>query len=286
MMRIWMRFRTTRGTACGTICGMTCAALFAVCALSAGAVEVDEEANHWIISTDLYTLHMKIENRAGYDQAFPTPGPDAVSLFGEGQIRNFYHAANYDGWVHWGNIVDAEVVSNANKTLIMQFEMDDGNSKEYHITATYWDGAPYWKHELVVKATKPVLSLSNGHEPMVEPRNGLGNNNEYLAWEDPIPHVAFANGNGYFALYTEVGTTFAAPAWAPDGRMHLLHNDLGVQLAEGQSSDPLVYYMAIGPGDLDDAHELAETVTEEPASLSVDPIDRLAARWAELKRNR
>ena len=266
-------------------------ALLAACAMNLNAVEVDEDGDVWVIETDSYTLHFKTAAQAGYDQVFPSTdlnNPDApkseMSLFGAGQGRTLYHSHNYAGWKDWGAATDVEEVSNANNTLVMRYEIDDGASKLYRVTATYWDGAPYWKHELVVEAKAPVLSLGSGHEPMVEPRNGQGANNEYIIWEDPFPHVAFANENGYFALYTEVGTVREFNGWGGgDGRMDLVHNDLGVNLGDGDMSEPLVYYMATGIGDLDDAHDLAEVVTEEP-SLAVNPTGKLAARWAQLKR--
>ena len=264
----------------------TIAAVFcflAAFAFDLGAVQVDENGGVWIIQTDSYELHFREAARAGYSQVFSSIEPEAESLFGAGQARTFYHAANYNGWKDWGTAVEVEEVSNANSTLIMKYTIDDGDSKVYEVTATYWDGAPYFKHELVVTAKNAVLSLGNGHEPMVEPRNGAGGGNEYLVWDDPFPHVAMANDNGYFALYTESGTA-RHHAWQADGRMDLVHDDLGVNLKADDSSDPLIYYIAVGKGGLDDAHDLAEQVTEEPASLSVDPKNKLATRWAQLKR--
>ncbi len=250
-----------------------------------GAVEVDENGGVWTIQTDSYVLHFKVAAQAGYSQAFPSTEAGAESLFGAAG-RNFYHSANYAGWTDWGMAVDVKEISNTNKTLIMKYTVDDNKSKVYEVTATYWDGAPYFKHELVVTAKNPVLSLSHGHEPMVEPHNGKGAGNQYMEWDDPFPHVAMETDGSYFAMYTEVGATAFNAAWGGggDGRMHLLHNEQGVNLKEDESSDPLVYYLALGPGDLDDAHELADQVTEEPASLSVDPKDKLATRWAQLKR--
>ena len=262
------------------------AAVFAaVGAVEAFAVNVSENDGVWIIETDTYVLHFRETNRAGYAEIYPSTQLDAVSLVGPDQPRTFYHSAQYDGWVQWGNATDVEEILNANKTLIMEYEVDDGNSKRYLVTATYWDGAPYWKHEVVVEAKNPVVSFSDAHEPMSEPRNGMGANNEYQAWDDPIAHAAFANENGFFAFYTEMGSAIAVGEWQADGRMHLNHNALGVQLEEGGLSDPLVYYMAAGTGDLNDAHELADIVTEVPASLSVDPMEKLAAHWADLKRS-
>ena len=259
------------------------AVLLAAFAFDLGAVQVDEKAGVWIIETDSYKLHFREQAQAGYSQAFPSLNADEKSLIGAGQGRTFYHSSNYNGWKDWGAAADVEEISNANNTLIMKYVMDDGDSKLYEITATYWDGAPYFKHELVVTAKNPVLSLGNGHEPMVEPRNGAGAGNEYMVWDDPFPHVAMANDNGYFALYTESGTA-RHHAWQGDGRMDLVHDDLGVNLKADASSEPLVYYIAIGKGGLDDAHDLADQVTEVPASLSVDPKNKLATRWAQLKR--
>ncbi|MDE0021250.1 MAG: hypothetical protein OXT69_07700 [Candidatus Poribacteria bacterium] len=265
----------------------TIAAVFcflAAFAFDLGAVQVDENGGVWTIQTDSYELHFKVAAQAGYSQVFPSIEAGAESLFGAGQGRNFYHAANYNGWKDWGTAVDVEEVSNANSTLIMKYTLDDGDSKVYEVTATYWDGAPYFKHELVVTAKNAVMSLSDGHEPMVEPRNGKGAGNQYMEWDAPFPHVAMESDGAYFAMYTEVGTTAFNAAWNTDGRMHLLHNEQGVNLQADASSDPLVYYLAIGPGGLDNAHDLAEQVTEEPASLSVQPQNKLAARWAELKK--
>ena len=261
------------------------AVLLAAFAFDLGAVQVDENNGVWIIETDSYVLHFRTSERAGYSQVFPSTNAGESSIFGANKDRTFYHSANYNGWQDWWAMTEAEEISNANNTLVMKYTIPDRDIKEYVVTATYWDGAPYWKHEVVVNALNDVPSFSGGHEPMCEPKNGLGGKNQYQSWEEPFPHLAVvADEIGYFAMYTEVGTAALDANWGGgDGRMHLIHDNVGVNLKKDASSEPLIYYLATGKGNLDDAHELADQVTEEPA-LSVDPKNNLSVRWAELKR--
>ena len=66
--------------------------------------------------------------------------------------------------------------------------------------------------------------------------------------------------------------------------MDLTHDNIVVNLATGEMSDPIVYYMATGTGDLDDAHELADIVTKTPAEvLAVSAKAKLATSWGDLK---
>ena len=242
----------------------------------ASAVSVSEDNGVWIIETDGYTVHFREANRAGYSQAIAEGG----SLLGADQARTIYHSSNYAGWRDWGAAAEVSVVEEGAGYLVMKYVMDDGGSKLYHVTATYWDGVPYFKHELAIEASAALASLSNGHEPMCEPRNGKGAENEYAVWDDPFPHVALANGDGYFAMYTENGTA-RMHAWQADGRMDLVHDNLSQDLTAGQTSDPIAFYMAVGSGGLDDAHMLADSVTDVPTS--VDPAGKLTSTWAAVK---
>lgn len=251
----------------------------AVLALGAGhasAVSVSEADGVWVIETDGYTVHFREAAQAGYSQAIA----DGGSLIGADQGRTVYHSSNYGGWRDWGAAVEASIVEEGAGYLVMKYVMNDGGSKLYHVTATYWDGVPYFKHELSIEASAALASFSNGHEPMCEPRNGKGAENEYQVWEDPFPHVAFANGDGYFALYTENGTA-RMHGWQADGRMDLVHDNLSQDLTAGQSSDPVAFYFAVGTGGLDDAHALADSVTDIPTS--VDPAGKAASTWAAVK---
>ena len=247
------------------------------------AVKVEDAGAEWIIETDMYRVHWKVAAQAGYSKAFAEGNKNSL-IGGGGGSRSFYHSANYAGWKDWGAAAKVEVVEEGGGKLVMSYEMDDGGSKIYHVTATYWDGVPYFKHEVVVEAKSKVVSFSDGHDPMWEPRNGQGAKNEYELWDQPFPHVAMANDDGYIALYTEVGTA-RKHAWQADGRMDLVHDNVGVNLKKGAKSDPLVYYIAVGKGDLTDADKLADSVTKEPSSvLSVSPKAKLTTTWGDLKR--
>ena len=148
--------------------------------------------------------------------------------------------------------------------VVVEYTMFDGASKTYTCTATYWDGEPYFRHEVVVDAN-----------------TGTGAVNAYEEWTEPIPHVAFSSKYGFFALYTELGSARAHEAWEADGRMDLVHDSLGKRLTKGDRSDPIVYYLAVGAGDLGDAHALASDV--RTSILSVSPKARLASVWADMK---
>jgi hypothetical protein len=254
--------------------------LLLAASIAAHAVSVKKEGADFVIETDMYTVGWKTAAQAGYFGGIPKGSK--ANVLGIGQGRVLYHSANYAGWKDWGALSDSKEIEKAAGKFVMQWKMDDGGSKIYWVNATYWDGVPYWKHELVVEAKADVVSFSDGHEPMVEPRNGLKNN--YEQWNDPFPHVAVSNDNGYFALYTEKGVGRLHVGWAPDGRMDLVHDALGKALKKGQKSDPLVYYMALGKGAGKDAHALATEVTKEPTGgLAVSPKGKVATTWALLR---
>jgi len=244
------------------------------------AATLDEDGVDWTITTDQYTINWNTTAQSGYNSIIHA-GTGDIDLFGAGG-RNVYHSANYAGWKDWGAAVEADVVEEAAGKIVLSFEMDDGASKIYHATATFWDGVPYWKNEIVVEAVDDVASFGDGHEPMCEPRAG-GADNEYQKWDDPFAHAAFSNDDGFFAMYTEMGAA-RTHAWQADGRMDLTHDNLVVNLNGGEMSDPIVYYMATGIGDLDDAHDLAEIVLKEPAEvLAVSAKAKLATSWGDLK---
>jgi hypothetical protein len=255
--------------------------LMVVGAVGGHAATLDEDGANWTITTDLYTITWNTDAQAGYSSIIPA-GNDEIDLFGAGG-RNVYHSANYAGWKDWGAAAEADVVEETAGKIVLSFEMEDGASKVYHATTTFWDGVPYWKNEVTVEAVADVASFGDGHEPMCEPRAG-GADNEYEKWDAPFAHVAFANDNGFFAMYTEEGAA-RTHAWQVDGRMDLTHDNLVVNLNEGEMSDPIVYYMATGTGDLDDAHDLADIVTKLPAEvLAVSAKAKLATSWGDMKR--
>ena len=266
-----MMFRKT------ALCLLASAAV-ALGASDAFAVSVTESDGVWVIETDSYVVHFKTAAQAGYSQAFAEGG----SLLGANQGRTVYHSHNYDGWKDWGAASEVNVLEEGANHLVINYLIQDAGSKVYNLTATYWDGVPYFKHELSIDASAALPSFGSGHEPMCEPRNGKGAENEYALWEEPLHHVAFANSDGYFAMYSEQGTARIFVGWQGDGRMDLVHNDLSQDLAAGESSDPIAFYFAVGSGGLDDANALADRVTEIPTA--VEPSGKLASVWGSVKK--
>ncbi len=249
-------------------------------AIGGHAAALDEDGVDWTVTTDQYTINWNTAAQAGYNSIIPA-GNGEIDMFGAGG-RNVYHSANYAGWTDWGASAEADVVEETASKIVLNFQQDDGASKIYHLTATFWDGVPYWKNELVIEAVAGVTSFSDGHEPMCEPRGG-GAANEYETWDDPFGHAAFANDDGFFAMYTELGTA-RTHVWQADGRMDLVHDNIQVNLDQGEMSDPIVYYMATGTGDLDDAHDMANIVTKTPAEvLAVSAKAKLATSWGDMK---
>ncbi|MBM3216209.1 hypothetical protein FJZ36_14990 [Candidatus Poribacteria bacterium] len=255
-------------------------ATFLTISLAATAATAKKDGANWLIETDMYTVKWKTNAQAGYDGAWAKG--NAKSIIGEGQGRTLYHSANYAGWKDWGICTSVKELEKAPGKVALEYTIDDGASKKWIVTATYWDGVPYFRHEVVVEAKDAVVSFSDGHEPMLEPRNAL--KNEFLDWKDPFPHGVVGNENGYFAMYTEKGTVELFAGWAPDGRFHLVHNALGKALKKGEKSEPLVYYMAVGSGKAKDAHDIAGDVTKEPkGGLAVSSLGKLATSWGEIK---
>ena len=273
----------------------------AVWTSSSPAVTIDgtKKDNVIKIETDTYRVHWKVQRQAGYITAFAKKGGKELQIMeGDGEGRRLYHSANYAGWKDWGHVGDFEILEEKAGMAKLQFTMIDGDSKEYICTATYWDGSPLVKHEIVVKAVKAITSFSDGHEPMYEvrgPSKGLkmwpskGNNG-------PFAHTAFWTKDGAFsALYATDPLVEARefPAWANGlgaGRMDLVHNALGKNVAKGKLSDPIVYWVAFGVGDDKDADALADVVAEvgqgdlEPQAVNAQ--GKLSTTWGALKNSR
>ena len=116
------------------------------------------------IKTDTYEVHWKTGAQMGYMVALVK----GKALFDDKIGRRLYHSANYAGWKDWGGLVDFEILDQTRSMAKIKFVSDDGASKEYICVATFWDGTPPIKHEVMVKAKKDLVSFSDGHEPMKE----------------------------------------------------------------------------------------------------------------------
>ena len=256
-----------------------------VCSYVANAVTVSENDQAVIIETAMYEVHWKKGAQMGYTTAMVNG--NAV-IEGDAEGRRMYHSANYNSWRDWGALSDWELVDNSPGMAVVRYESNDGDRKLYAVMATYYDAVEFIRHDVTVEniSGQTVMSFSDGHEPMFEVRGPVAGMSDSA---DPIPHVAFWNAAGYGALYTEMGTQEPFPDWANalgNGRMHLVHNALGVELNPGQTSDPIVYYVAFGRGGEAEANALASRVTEPvDVGTAVEPHNKLTTTWGALKRS-
>ena len=247
----------------------------------ADAVSVSDDADVVIIETQNYEVHWKKAAQMGYTTAIV--GGSAI-IEGDGESRRLYHSANYNSWKDWGELASWEVVNESPGRATVKFVSNDGDRKEFTVMATYYDAVEFIRHEVTVTNVggQSTPSFSDGHEPMFEIR---GANDGIAGWETPIHHAAFWNSAGFGALYTEMGTHRTFPDWANgagNGRMDLVHNDLGVDLNAGDVSDPIVYWVAFGAGGEAEANALAAVVTEAVVT-AVQAKDKLATTWGTLK---
>jgi len=252
------------------------------------AVDVDEKGKDHsgrqavVVKTAQYEVHWKKEQQMGYSGAFWGDSKDSIIEGGQG--RNLYHSSNYAGWKDWGALTDVKVLEKGGGKAVVQYESFDGQNKEYICVATYYDNANWIKHEVTVKAKgADVTSFESGHEPMFEPRSPLVKG--FKKWTAPYPHVAYWTDVGHFAaLYGEKATDSRDfPAWAPNGRMDLVHDGLGQKVKKGEESEPIVYYVAFGEGKSAEANALAEEVLKEVKPGAVSSYRKLSTTWGEIK---
>lgn len=133
----------------------------------------------------------------------------------------------------------------------------------------------YIKHEITITNTGAATpSFKSGHEPMFEMN---GTNERIEVFSDPFPHAVYWTSGGTFgALY---GPN-AQEARNHGTRMDLLHDNLSVDIAAGESAT-VVYYVAFGPGGANEGHNLAEHVEEEPTVVS--PTGSLTTTWGSIR---
>ena len=249
---------------------------------SSAAVEIDGKKGDPVIEikTDTYEVHWKTGAQMGYMIAFAEGEP----VFEAMQGRRLYHSANYAGWKDWGSLVDFKILDQTRTMAKLEFVSDDGASKEYICVATFWDGSPLIKHEVTVKAKKTVVSFSHGHEPMYEVKIPA---KDQANWESkgdkgPFAHNAFWRDGNFSALYA---THPKGKSRIHANRMDLVHDDLGKEVKAGQTSDPLVYFVAFAPGGKAEAHALADEVaTGGPKNLTtVEASGKLSITWGAIK---
>ena len=244
----------------------------------ADAVTVSDGGDFIKIETAKFELHWKKGAQMGYTTAII----DGIEFMTDDTVgRRLYHSSNYDGWKDWGALTSWEIVDESIDRTTVKFVSNDGGSKEYNVMATFYDGADFIRHELIIKnvGSAAFKSFASGHEPMFEPRVTTAG---LKLWETPIQHVAIWTNAAFAALYTETGTARAHAGWQTNGRIDLTHDDIGADVAAGAMSDPLVYWVAFAKGGEAEATALAGAVTK-PVAISVEPAGKLATRWGAIK---
>ena len=243
------------------------------------------------IETDMYKLEWKTGKQAGYISAWVKKGNNELLLFkGFNQGRRFYHSSNYaGGWKDWGVLDDIKIVENKGGVAKVEFTMNDGTSKDYICTATFWDGHPLIRHEVKIKAKANVTSWQSGHEPMYEVWSPIKGLQKWDAGGGLFGHVAFWTGDAFSAVYATdpAGVARAHPGWQVHGRVDLQHDALGKALKKGATSDPLVYWVAFGVGRDTEAHDLAQTVadvgTGDLKPQAVNARGKASTTWGAIK---
>lgn len=245
------------------------------------AVNVSEDGDYVIIETLGYKVHWKKGAQMGYMEAFVDGSPDSIiGVAG----RAFYHSSSYaGGWNDWGELLNWEIVEETPAKVSIRYESRDGGTKEFTCIATYYDTVPYIKHELTITNTGAATeAFASGHEPMFE----VNVDTEGMeAFDQPFPHVAYWTAGGFFgATYGPDAESANAGDWQDrsPGRMQLIHDNLGVMIANGQSAS-VTYYVAFGKGGKDEATALAAHVQEEPPTTAVSPVGSLTTTWGKIR---
>jgi len=244
------------------------------------AVNVSEDDKYVIIETLGYKVHWNKPAQMGYMQAFVGGSPN--SIIGTNG-RAFYHSSDYGGWSDWGELLNWEILEEGPSKVVIKYESRDARTKEYTCIATYYDTVPYIKHEVTITNTgAETAAFASGHEPMFEVNVDTAGMESF---DQPFPHVAYWTADGYFgATYGPDAESANVGDWGDrsPGRMQLIHNNLGVMIANGESAN-VTYYVAFGSGGREEATALAAHVQEEPPTTAVSPAGSLTTKWGQIR---
>lgn len=249
------------------------------------AVDIDEDEQYVIIKTSKLKLFWNKAAQMGYREAYVGDSKESVIAPG-GSV--FFHSSFYgyngiENFYDWGELKEHEVILNENGKAVIRYRSNDGASKDYTCVATYWDSVQYIRHELTVTNTGDAVVLSFWRDKTPEwttnqPVKGMKN------FTSPFPHVAYWDGSFFAALYgpdAEKGLVKAHQG-RPFGRMALKYDNLGKELKKDESQT-ITYYVAFGEGGEAEATALANQVTKLPPGEAVDPKQKLASTWGNIK---
>jgi hypothetical protein len=247
------------------------------------AVDVKEDGTSVIITTTGYEVHWKKAAQMGYHQAFVAGSKDTI--IGTAG-RAFYHSGQYGGnWYDWGGMSEWKLVSKGGGKAVVDFTSKDGTSKQFTCRATYYDSAPYIKHELTVTALADVTSFESGHSPMFEVNVDMKG---MKAINQPYPHGYYWTDTAYGALYGPDAQSADLSLWGTrdPGRMQLNHDNQKKNLKKGETQT-ITYYLAFGKGGEKEAEALTAKVTNDPGSgKAVSPEGSLSTTWGEIRSGR
>jgi len=253
---------------------------------SSFSIRIEDAGGTVDIQTDMYELSWKKAKTMGYVRA--KPKGIAKSLIQNAEDP-FFHAGDYAGWEDWGETQKVNIQKSPGKAII-EYTSKGTKFMEYSCVATYWDGVPYFKHEVRAKNINKEAKVFpiSGYDPMVNPNLEFGDQRE--KWVEPIPHIAYWNTNAYFGLYSALSK--AKPKfgnWQGKGSMIQLDHDRQMALLnKKQVSNPVIYCISIGKGGKNKAHKIAFEIQRILAGAdpqSVKLSDKLSTMWGTIKSN-
>jgi hypothetical protein len=257
------------------------------------AVDVIEDPQGITIKTHLYELYWSADTGShgmGYIEV--TFEGLEKKLMSGGEL---FHDLDYMGGKrHWGAMIEkeTEILQEAPDVAVVKYISHDDRTLEYTCIATYWEDAPYFKHEVTVTndGAEAQAWPMTGEDPSLIP--GID-----IEWDDakkegnmalskePLPHIVYWNDEGFGGLYGS--TAKARPRfgdWAGLGvRIRLDHGLAAKNIKKKETSPVLVYYLGFGAGGEDEAHALAAQIMETPEGKAVKPAGKVSATWGAIK---
>jgi hypothetical protein len=250
------------------------------------AVEV-KKVGDVTIKTDMYTITWGSAAQTGYKRVDVAGVGEKLLAGGD----SFYHAADYHGgWKFWGGLKKSEITEQSPGKAVVKYvatDVPDGGVYEYNVIATYWDGVPYFKHEVYVENVgKRDSGWPTNYDPMLNPGIKF---KDMKTWADPIPHVAYMTDLGNFgALYApkeKVKTRLGDWTGAGD-QFYLDHSWYGALLPVKAKSETITYYVAFSKGGEAAIHDIAAKIKEGKDPQAVEAKGKLPITWGQTKAQR
>lgn len=261
--------------------------------LNSDSVTVKDKGNSVSIKTDMLELNWKKTADMGYDSAIPAGAK--VSLLKAGNSV-FYHGSDYrGGWKFWGKADKFKIVEETPNRVVVEYTSFDGDSFEYSCVATYWDGVPFFKHEVrVINSRGPENTAwpVSGYDPMLNSGVPFGDKRaKAKLWKDPLPHGAYWTDEGYFGgLYSAHPKAKAKFGdWQGNFDWLQLDHDWYVALIEKKKqSESIIYFVAFDKGGEAEAHALADSIlkAKDADPQAVKPSGKLSTIWGKMKGGR